>query len=491
MNCEEEARFRELEEQNACMAEIIQHVSEGVILTDPDCKIVLFNPAKERMEQMKAEEVMGSISWEAYSRSNREISEHQMVSDTGFPILDAYRPHAYVGDAPVYIYYSTYPVIQDGRLLGVYTISRNETVLRELLYETIEHKRQLYMKRSEHPSKKHIAKGTQFTFADFVGSSPAIRQVLHDAQTVAALNASILITGETGTGKEVLAQGIHNFGREDKKFIAINCAAIPESLLESTLFGSVKGAYTGAIDSPGLFREAGDGTLFLDEVNSMNIVMQAKLLRVLQEKCVRPVGSAREYPIMCRLICASNEEPELLLREKRLRQDLFYRISDFILFLPPLRQRREDVFDLAWHFIQQYNREFSKNVKTMSSGLKKRLAENLWQGNTRQLQHAIQNMMLRVAETVQELDDTDYSKYLYNPVDDVKSMEGEDYLDTNDLGATLRDLQCKIITTRLERYDGNLTKAASSLGIHRQSLTTRMKRLAQGPPAFFTNCEEK
>lgn len=477
MNREEEKRFRELEDLNACMSEIIRNVSEGVILTDSDCKIVLFNPAKEKMEQMKADEVVGEISWEAYSRSSREISEHQRVSDTHTPILNAYRPHAYVGDAPVYIYYSTYPILRDGRLLGAYTISRNETLLRELLYETIEHKRQLYMSRSEHPDKKHIAKGTQFTFSDFVGSSPAIQQVLRDAQTVAALSASILITGETGTGKEVLAQSIHNFGREDKKFIAINCAAIPESLLESTLFGSVKGAYTGATDSPGLFREAENGTLFLDEINSMNIIMQAKLLRVLQEKSVRPVGSAREYPVMCRLICASNEDPELLLREKRLRQDLYYRISDFILFIPPLRQRREDVLDLACQFIRQYNREFSKNVQSMSAGLRGHLVKNQWPGNTRQLQHAVQNMMLRVSETTVELDDKDYLSYSSASGDKEKAGEGMDYLNTDDLSETLRELQREIIETRLKHCGGNLSQTADSLGLHRQNLAARLKRL--------------
>ena len=481
MNSEEEKRFRELNEMNTCMAEIIQHVAEGVILTDSNCKIVLFNPAKERMEQMKADEVVGEISWEAYSRSSREISEHQRVSDTGLPILNVYRPHAYVGDVPVYIYYSTYPVIRDGKLLGVYTISRNETVLRELLYETIEHKRQLKLERSELPDKKHIAKGTQFSFVDFVGSSPVIGQLLHDAQTVAPLNASILITGETGTGKEVLAQGIHNFGRENKRFIAINCAAIPESLLESTLFGSVKGAYTGALDSPGLFREAEDGTLFLDEVNSMNIAMQAKLLRVLQEKCVRPVGSTREYPVMCRLICASNEEPELLLRENRLRQDLFYRISDFILHIPPLRWRSEDVIDLAWNFIRQYNKEFNKNVKSMSDELCRRLKDNQWPGNIRQLRHAIQNMMLRVSEVEQELGDSDYPEYAAVHGNEIKTRAGASYLDTKDLNETLRELQREILEARLEQFEGNLTKTACSLGIHRQSLAARMKRLADLP----------
>lgn len=235
----EQHYVKQLGDRLCCLESIITHVSEGVILTDQDCQITVFNPAKERMEQMQAEDVMGMISWEAYTHSNREISEHQKVSDTRKPILNAYRPHAYVNEIPVYIYYSTYPVVRDGELLGVYTISRNEEILRELLYETIEQKRDVKSCGRPSTAKPHLDPGTSFTFADFRGCSPQTKALIKEAQMVASTNASILICGETGTGKEVLAQSIHNFSQEKKTFIAINCAAIPEALLESTLFGSV------------------------------------------------------------------------------------------------------------------------------------------------------------------------------------------------------------------------------------------------------------
>ncbi len=474
-----EERIRELEDRVYCLEAIIRHVSEGVILTDQDCRITVFNPAKEKMEQMKAEDVLGKISWEAYSHSNREISEHQQVFDTGVPILNAYRPHAYVGEVPIYIYYSTYPVIRDGKVLGVYTVSRNETLLRELLYETIEHKRSLYRAEEETEEERTLAKGTKFTFENFVGCSPQIKQIIRDAQTIAGLDASILITGETGTGKEVLAQSIHNFGREDKRFVAVNCAAIPDTLMESTMFGSVKGAFTGAVDSQGLLRAAEDGTLFLDEINSMSTAMQAKLLRALQERCVRPVGSMEEYPIRCRLICASNESARELLQGKLMRQDLFYRISDFILAIPPLRERREDILELAKRFICQYNREFHKNITGMSDRLQDWLQAGSWKGNTRELERVMRSLMLRVPEVESELD-------LQKDIESLLGLEHtavrpeSSYLETTDLQATLRQIQTEIISYRLERNNGNISQTARDLGLQRQNLSQRMKRLELG-----------
>ena len=487
MTNEEQRHLQHLEEENFCLREIIRHVSEGVILTDRACQITVFNPAKEQMEQMKAEDVLGKISWDAYSHSSKEQSEHKRVFDTGKPILNAYRPHAYVGDIPIYIHYSTYPVIRDGETLGVYTISRNETILRELLYQTIEHKRLLNkedVKRLELVGK---APGTHYTFSDLVGSSPAMKSLIREAQTVAPLNTPVLITGETGTGKEVLAQSIHNFGRERKKFVAINCAAIPENLVESVLFGTVKGAYTGSVDRSGLFREAGDGTLFLDEINSMSTFMQAKLLRALQERCVRPVGGAKEYPIQCRLICASNEEPQILLQEKRLRSDLFYRISGFCLSIPPLRERSGDTVELAHLFIKLYNKEFGKHIQRMSSDLEDWLRGGRWPGNIRELQNVIQNMMLRVGETEEELTYAHIPAYALeiqpacSEPQDAAPQESPRQWDLNGL---LRDYQRQLLVQALEQSGGNVTRAAASLGIGRQNLLARMKRLSVEKPVL-------
>jgi len=480
-----EERLRLLEERNYCLESILRHVSEGVILTDRECRIAVFNPAKAKMEHINPDQAIGSLSWEPYTHSNAEISEHKRVFDTREPILNAYRPHAYVGDVPVYIYYSTYPVLKDGEILGVYTVSRNETLLRELLYDTIEHKRQLREKdlATEGMEKSFLAPNTQFSFNNFVGRSPVMKDLIRDSQTIAGLSTSVMITGETGTGKEVLAQSIHNFGGEDRKFLAINCAAIPESLVESILFGSVKGAFTGAADKPGLFQDAGDGTLFLDEINSMSVIMQAKLLRALQEQRVRPVGSLREYPITCRLICASNESPDVLMREKRLRKDLFYRISGFHLSIPPLRERPEDITELAAMFIRKNNREFHRNIKTMAPELTETLLAHDWPGNVRELRHVIQNMMVRARELDTVLDLTHYPAHAL-PRQSRQSRQScaigaaaAPSAGVTNINAALDQAQREIISAGLERNNGNISRTARELGILRQNLVARMKRL--------------
>lgn len=480
---QEKPTYEELEEQLYCLQEILQHINEGVILTDKNYIIREFNPAKERMEQISASAALGKLSWVPYRFSNETLSEHKQVFDHGTPIIDAYRPHAYVGDVPVYIYYSTYPVIRDGKTLGVFTISRNESILRELLYETIEHKRLLRKLGDDKPLHKKLAAGTQYNFSSIVGSSRAMEQLIWDAQTVAPLNMPILITGETGTGKEVLAQSIHNMGREDKPFVAINCAAIPENLVESILFGTVKGAYTGAVGSEGLFRAAADGTLFLDEINSMSTLMQAKLLRALQEQCIRPVGSAKEYPIKCRLISASNEMPEVLIGEKRLRQDLFYRLSSFCLTIPPLRFRKNDALEMAHFFMHQYNDTFSKNTQQFTPALERWILAQDWPGNARELQNLMQNMILRASDLCEELDLSDLPEYL-------KGI-GQPNLDTTsaaapatppapparDLNQALDQLQRDMIARSLQANGYNISKTALALGLGRQNLSARMKRL--------------
>lgn len=472
-----------LKERLYCLEEIIGHISEGILLTDRACRITAFNPAKEEMEKMKASEVMERISWEAYSHSSREISEHQRVFDTREPILNAYRPHAYVDDMPVYINYSTYPVIRDDEVLGVYTISRNETMLKRLLYETVELKRQLARTNAVPVGSNRLAKGTHFNFATFVGQSAAIQAVIREAQTIATLDTPILITGETGAGKEVLAQSIHNFVNPDKKYVAVNCAAIPENLVESIMFGSKKGAYTGATDAVGLFEEAADGTLFLDEINSMSTQLQAKLLRALQERRIRPVGSAREIPIRCRLIFASNEQPITLVKENRLRQDLFYRISGFCLSIPPLRERREDIIELAYYFINRDNRQLQKGVKRISDDLAAWMERKDWPGNTRELQQFIQNIMLRIPETKTVIDRGDVPDYLAAIADSFTAQAATaepdatvDYRNTSDLNSTLRELQREIVLHALEKNRYNITRTAG-LGILRQNLLARMTRL--------------
>ena len=227
---------------------------------------------------------------------------------------------------------------------------------------------------------------------NIIGQSRALRSVLETARAVASTNSTVLITGESGTGKELIARRIHELSpRGDRPFVSLNCGAFPETLLESELFGYVKGAFTGAAQSKqGLFQSADGGTLFLDEIGEMSLPMQVKLLRVLQEWKVRPLGSTEERRVDVRVIAATNKDPRKLVAEKIFREDLFYRISVIPLHIPPLRDRVEDIPLLALHFLQRFAEQMNKPVRGIAPDALAALRRHDWPGNVRELENAIE-----------------------------------------------------------------------------------------------------
>lgn len=455
---------------------IIDDLYDGVLLTDKKGKVILYNKAMEELEERNSDEMIGKNIWDAYGYNDKSKSEHMRVYESGVAIIDKYKAHAYNNGKPIYKSYSTMPIEKDGEIIGVYSISKNETKLQSLLSEIVELKRQFNDRESkEHKSNNN---GTRYTFADIIGSSTPIKKLIEEAQAISWLDNSVLLVGDTGTGKEVFAQSIHNFGkRKSEPFIGINCSAIPENLLESILFGSVKGAYTGALDSSGLFEEAGHGTLFLDELNSMPTNMQTKLLRVLQEKSVRRVGGKQNYPINCRVISAMNEDPYQLIEEGNLRQDLFYRIAGYNLYIPKLIERGNDLFGLSEHYISKYNILMNKNVADISDELKQMMLSHSWPGNIRELEHFIENIMVRTAEDDRTLRIENIPDYIMDVMDDPQ----EAYPATNEENQTLQDrldiMERKMILEELDKNMWNVSRTAVKLGITRQSLIYRMRKM--------------
>jgi DNA-binding NtrC family response regulator len=233
------------------------------------------------------------------------------------------------------------------------------------------------------------------------GSAPVfqsreMQNVVRTVERVAASDVSILITGESGTGKEVIADLVHAMSpRSKSRIVKVNCAALPRELIESELFGSVKGAFTGAhADREGLFRQAEGGTLFLDEISEMPIDTQSKLLRVLQDQEVRPVGGKTTYKTNCRIVAATNRKPEEAIRDGKLREDLFYRISTISVYLPPLRERREDIAPLANAFLKRFSSQANRSLRGFTAAAAERLSSFDWPGNIRQLQNEIQRAVL-------------------------------------------------------------------------------------------------
>ena len=455
------------------LMEIIENLNDGILFTDKEGKIIIYNKAMEDLEKRKAEDMIGRYIWDAYGYKDINKSEHMQVFKTRTPIINKYKAHAYDDGKPIYKSYSTFPVEKDGEIIGVYSISKDETKLQSLLAETIELKRQF--KKTPEGNKYIRPNGTRFTFSDIIGSSDIIKKTIKIAQSISWLDNNILIVGSTGTGKEVLAQSIHNHGkRKPYPFVGINCSAIPENLLESILFGTTKGAYTGAVDSSGLFEEAGEGTLFLDELDSMPINMQTKLLRVLQERQTRPVGGKIEYPIKCRVISSMGQDPYILMEKGKLREDLFYRVAGFNLYLPDLKDRGNDLFELAKYYIQINNRIMNKNVYHISNKLKELMENYNWPGNVRQLEHFIENIMIRTNEEDNYLKIENIPEHILENM-----MEDLDYVDLGNnksLQEQLDNMEEKSILESLKLHKWNVTKTAEALGITRQSLNYRMRK---------------
>lgn len=476
-----------------CLETVIESIDNGIVLSDLEGRIVVYNKWQEYLDDHKKEEVLGKKLWDVYRYGQEQKSEHRRVYKTRTPIKDAYRVVSHK-----YAHYSTYPIELEDDVVGVFSVSTNEKILQDLLQETIELKRQIVNRNLNNINSYDNKNGTRYEFSSIVGGEK-IGNLINLSQKIALLESNILIIGETGTGKEVFAQSIHNYGKnKNEPFIPINCAAIPENLLESILFGTVKGSYTGAIDSPGLFENAGRGTIFLDELNSMPIAMQTKLLRVIQERRTTRIGSSKMYNIECRIITAINEEPKLLINDNRLRQDLFYRISSLTVKIPPLRERKEDIELLINYYISKYNIKLEKNIEGISQDVINILIKHNWPGNIRELEHIIENLFIACEDNKNIIDldcITEYIKYELNlnsekcDTNEVAYTITTNYEDCydidikkeikDDLSLTeiLNNIERKIILKVLEENNWNISKSSKKLNIIRQSLIYRIKKL--------------
>ncbi len=458
------------------LEQIIENLYDGVLLSDKEGKVIIYNPAMEELEERKAKDMIGKYIWDAYGYSDKDKSEHMQVLNTGNPIINKYKAHAYNNGKPIYKSYSTLPIKKDGEVIGVYSISKNETKLQSLLSEIVELKRQFNDKNTD--EKKISSNGTRFTFSDIIGSSLNMKKLINEAEVISWLDNSVLLVGDTGTGKEVFAQSIHNFSkRKTQPFIGINCSAIPENLLESILFGSVKGAYTGALDSAGLFEEASGGTIFLDELNSMPINMQTKLLRVLQERSVRRVGGKDNFPIKCRVLSAMNEDPYKLIEEGKLRQDLFYRIAGYNLYIPPLKERANDLFELAEYYISKNNILMNKSVIGITEELRNTMKSYDWPGNIRELEHFIENTMVRTDDSEKYLKLENIPDYIMEVIENNSDSVVLDLYNKEKLQDKLDKIEENLIIKALDANLWNVTKTAEELGLTRQSLIYRMRKL--------------
>jgi DNA-binding NtrC family response regulator len=298
--------------------------------------------------------------------------------------------------------------------------------------------------------------------SEMIGSSPGMVEIYKKVSRVAPTDATVVIEGETGTGKELVARMIHRFSlRAKQPFVPVDCASIAPSLLESELFGAMRGAFTGADrDRMGVFEAANRGTVFLDEIGEIEISFQASLLRFLQEREIRPVGASRSKEVDVRVIAATNRDLQRMVDEHKFREDLWYRMNTVRLVMPPLRERRDDIPLLARFFVNKYNGRYNREVKLMDSGVKE-LQHYTWPGNVRQLQHLIERLTI-----------------LADRVDGETVLDALTAMESRDKPVeTLADAQDDQIRKVLTATGGNKSKAAQILGIERKTLYRKLERM--------------
>ncbi len=461
---------------------ILGAIDEGIHVVDSQGMTIYYNHVAAKLDGLSVEEVMGKHLLDVFPSLDDDTSTLIKVIESKEPIYHQHQRYTNMKGKQVITVNTTLPIWVEGELVGAVEVAKDISKVKELseklvdLQAQIVQRNQLPKKRKGAPKEETAAK---YTFTDLISRSRAMERVKKTGEKAAQTPSPILIMGETGTGKELLVQSIHNASpRRYAPFIAQNCAALPTTLLEGILFGTVKGSFTGAEDRPGLFELADEGTLFLDEINSMPLELQAKLLRVIQENRVRRVGGSKETPIDVRIIAALNEDPQQAVRENRLRSDLFYRLNVVALELPPLRERLEDIPQLTQHFIKKFNYRFGKLVTGLHPDAEAVLFRHSWPGNVRELEHAIEAAMNLVEGDIIEVDDLPY--YLQHVPSGNHRVVQPTGLPMHlgvSLPEALQRVEEQMIREALAETDGNIMQAAKRLGIPRQTLQYKLAKL--------------
>lgn len=328
---------------------------------------------------------------------------------------------------------------------------------------------------ADHPIYR--GNNTKYLLDDIITGDESMVNLKKRIEKYAVSDSTVLIYGETGTGKELVAQALHNKSkRYYRKFISQNCSAIPDNLLESILFGTTKGSFTGAKDNPGLFELAEGGTLFLDEINSLNINLQVKILKAIEEKRIRRIGSTSEIDIDVRIIAATNEKPELLIKEKRFKPDLFYRLAVIYIKLPSLIDRGDDIYVLSNHFINYFNIKMNCSIKELSPEIMKIFMEYSWPGNVRELRNVIEGVFALSEDNTINI--RDIPAYILDSVKNKKIVKPLRLIKNEGLSLTdkINAVEKNLIEQAYEESRCSLKKSSEMLGISKQLMNYKLKR---------------
>lgn len=466
-----------MKEQMKVYDAILDKLDEGICVINEDKKILFYNKKIGEINSREPDFIKNKFIFEAFPNLEEENSKLLKTLRLEKP-LNHRETHFTDSGKEMTILSETYPLSTGNRKIGAVEILKDITKQKQL-EETI---RLLNNDNDTSFQHKQSSNNTRYSFKDIIFTSREMGRIVEQAKKISRFSSNVLVVGETGTGKELFAQSIHNESpRKNETFIAQNCAAIPENLLEGLLFGTTTGSFTGAVNRAGIFEQAHKGTLLLDEINSIGLDLQAKLLRVLQEKRVRRLGSDKEVDFDVRVISTMNEDPLEAIKNGRLREDLYYRISVVNLNIKPLRKRKIDITALVEHFIHKHSKALGIDVNGVEDNVMEFFLNFSWPGNSRQLEHTIEGALNLMYDEKRITFDHLSDSFQQQIIDDYNQNEStlaptsifESHLPLNE---RLELIETKFIKEALEEADGNITEASNILGISRQNLNYKLKK---------------
>lgn len=449
----------------------IENFFDGVMIVDENC-IIRYNKSFAEDFHFSLIDPIGKTPWEVWENLNPENSTCYRAVKYGESAINQIQTLRYVDGSEYMMLDNTFPIKENGNIIGAVSISK--------FIDNYPTKSFIDLSNM---TSTYTDENGMYNINSIIGNSDCIENLKYKIKKVSQSNSSVLIYGETGTGKELIAQSIHSHSpRKSRPFITQNCAAIPHTLLESIFFGTTKGSYTGAENRPGIFELADGGTIFLDEINSMDINMQAKLLKAIEEKKITRIGGLESKQTDVRIIAAINEIPEDCIKENRMRGDLYYRLSGIEIEAPSLRSRKSDIKDLADHFIKLYNSEMNKNIRKISPEVLELFNEYDWPGNVREFKNIIESAFNFSSSSVITKDDI---PKIIKKVGEMKKSpdtaqsepesKSSSLYEEDSLKTATENFEKSFITVKSKKAS-NLSKLADLMQISRQTLNYKLKK---------------
>ncbi|MBT2743442.1 sigma-54-dependent Fis family transcriptional regulator [Bacillus sp. ISL-77] len=442
---------------------------DNVLVVDEN-GIIIFNDLADlnvlKEIGLRPEEFMGKHITSSYMNLSHENSTIMNVLKNGKAVCNVKQELIMKNGNLFVTINSTYPIKDNEKIIGAIEFSKH--------FYTKENIQSLD-KFASH--KVYRRNNTIYTIDNIISVNPKMEAIKNKIKKIAMTNSTVLINGKTGTGKEMIAQSIHNLSdRYGGPFISLNCGAVPPNLLESTLFGTVKGSFTGAIAMPGLFEQAEGGTLFLDEINSLDFYLQVKLLKAIEEKVIRRIGGDKNISVDIRVISATNEDPDVLVAEKRLREDLFYRLGVVQIDLPTLAERKEDIEKLLEYYIDFYNNNMNIYIEGCQPEVIECFNRYPWPGNIRELKNAVETAYNNVSTNHITLEDIPKRMREYNQSPPSDQMDNK----IESLKEAVEKFEKELIMKELSSKNGKLTETAKQLGLSKQLLKYKIEKYQLG-----------